>query len=136
MDMNMRYFGLVATLCLALGACAAPPDRPPRHAPEARVTLIFTDHDRDLIRHYFREHPRHGLPPGLAKREQLPPGLRKHVHRHGNLPPGLHGHPLPSDLERRLRHLPDGYVRLVVGTDLVILDTRTRVIMDVIQDLP
>ncbi len=30
-----------------------------------------------------------GLPPGLAKRDQLPPGLEKHLLKHGSLPPGL-----------------------------------------------
>jgi hypothetical protein len=31
-----------------------------------------------------------GLPPGLAKRGgQLPPGLQKHLWKHGSLPPGL-----------------------------------------------
>jgi hypothetical protein len=32
----------------------------------------------------------YGLPPGLAKRGgQLPPGLQKHLWKHGALPPGL-----------------------------------------------
>ena len=31
----------------------------------------------------------YGLPPGLAKRDQLPPGLQKHLWKHGSLPPGL-----------------------------------------------
>ncbi len=31
----------------------------------------------------------HGLPPGLAKRDRLPPGLQKHLWKHGSLPPGL-----------------------------------------------
>ena len=29
------------------------------------------------------------LPPGLAKRDRLPPGLEKHLWKHGSLPPGL-----------------------------------------------
>ncbi len=36
--------------------------------------------------YYYRNE---GLPPGLAKREQLPPGLQKHVRERGSLPPGL-----------------------------------------------
>jgi hypothetical protein len=31
----------------------------------------------------------YGLPPGLAKRSQLPPGLQRHLWKHGSLPPGL-----------------------------------------------
>jgi hypothetical protein len=31
----------------------------------------------------------YGLPPGLAKRGQPPPGLENHLWKHGSLPPGL-----------------------------------------------
>ena len=34
-------------------------------------------------------HPASGLPPGLAKRGDLPPGLEKQLRRNGTLPPGL-----------------------------------------------
>ncbi len=31
----------------------------------------------------------YGLPPGLAKKDHLPPGLQKHLWKRGSLPPGL-----------------------------------------------
>jgi hypothetical protein len=34
----------------------------------------YKDHDREAIRGWYDE-PRSNLPPGLAKRDQLPPGL-------------------------------------------------------------
>ena len=37
-----------------------------------------------------------GLPPGLAKREHLPPGLQRHLERNGTLPPGLQKKLQPS----------------------------------------
>lgn len=106
-----------------------------------RIEVAFNERDRRYIQDYYQEqqyHHRHrkGMPPGLAKRDQLPPGLQKQVQRNGTLPPGLEGHPLPQDLERRLSRLPENYVRLQVGTDIVLMDRRSRVAVDVIKDMP
>lgn len=95
------------------------------------VSLVFSDRDRDYIHSYYRRH----LPPGLAKREQLPPGLRKQLVRRGTLPPGLQSQRLPMELDRQLSSLPSGYVRLRVASDVLLLDERTRVIFDVITDV-
>lgn len=98
-----------------------------------RVTLVFSDRDRTEIHRYYRQN----LPPGLAKRETLPPGLRKQLVRRGSLPPGLEaqGQRLHRDLEMRLSPLPRGYTRLRVGTDILLLDERTRVILDIVSDI-
>ena len=97
----------------------------------SQVEVVFTNRDRNLIREYYHRH----LPPGLAKRSSLPPGLQKQVERRGQLPPGLQGKRLPHDLEVKLSPLPDAYVRLQVGVDIVLMNTRTRVIVDVIKDI-
>jgi hypothetical protein len=98
----------------------------------SRVEVVFSERDRYLIRDYYgRRH----LPPGLAKRSSLPPGLQKQVERRGQLPPGLRGDRLPDELEAQLSQLPEGYVRLRVGVDVVLMNTRTRVIMDVMKDI-
>jgi hypothetical protein len=76
------------------------------------VRVVFSMHDRDIIRDYYRDQ-NSNLPPGLAKRNgNLPPGLQKHLERDGTLPPGLQKRvqPFPVDLERRLPRLPEGYV--------------------------
>lgn len=96
-----------------------------------QMTLLFSDRDRDYIHRYYRSH----LPPGLAKREQLPPGLRKQLVRRGTLPPGLQAQRLPYDLDSHLSRLPEGYVRLRVASDVLLIDERTRVIFDVITDV-
>jgi len=98
------------------------------------VDIRFSDHDRELIHSYYSgQHGRgRGLPPGLAKRQQLPPGLAKR----DRLPPGLDSVPLPSDLERQLSRLPSGYVRVRIGRDIVLHDTRTRVIFDIVYNVP
>jgi hypothetical protein len=51
------------------------------------------------------------------------------------LPRGLRGTPLPSDLERRLSPLPDVYVRVVIGGDIVLMHRDTRVVMDIYRDV-
>jgi Ni/Co efflux regulator RcnB len=104
-----------------------------------RVSVAFNDHDRKKIKNYYK-HSRKAkkskkMPPGLAKREKLPPGLQKHIEKHGQLPPGLHKRSLPVDLERELSPLPKGYVRVKVGGDVVLVDEKTRVVVDVIWDV-
>lgn len=98
------------------------------------MRVAFSDSDRALIRDYYRGNYR-GLPPGLAKQGKVPPGHAKKLYRNQPLPPGLEWRYLPDDLERRLSRLPEGYVRVIVGADVGIMNTRTRVIMDVIEDL-
>jgi len=46
--------------------------------------------DKRIIREWFSQPINmKGLPPGLAKKERLPPGLQNHLARNGQLPPGL-----------------------------------------------
>lgn len=95
---------------------------------ETHAEIAFSSRDRALIEDYYGERRRH-LPPGLAKRHGgLPPGLAKR----DRLPPGLQRDPLPEELEYRLTALPSGYIRVRVGEDIVLLDSRTHVVIDVI----
>lgn len=73
-----------------------------------------------------------GLPPGLAKRDQLPPGLLK---RGEQLPPGLAKRDLPAGLDAKLSPTPQGTERKVVGNDVVLIDTATNVILDTIENV-
>jgi hypothetical protein len=91
----------------------------------------FNDEDRRLIHDYYRAQYK-TLPPGLAKKDTLPPGIHKQLRRKGTLPPGLEKRRLPVELEKRLSSLPRGYVRLKVGGDVVLLNEITHVIIDVI----
>ena len=75
------------------------------------------------------------IPPGLAKKQELPPGLQKHIVKHGELPPGLQGRRLPLDLEGGLSRLPTVYIRLRVGGDIVLMNEKTRVVFDVVWDV-
>jgi len=99
------------------------------------ASVYFTRADRELITGWFHNNPA-GLPPGLAKREQLPPGLQKQLVRNGTLPPGLQKkvQPLPVALERQLPPLPAGYQRLMIGGSVIVMNGKTRLIADVFYD--
>jgi len=73
------------------------------------------------------------LPPGLAKRDHLPPGLERQLERNGKLPPGLRRRDLPPELEDRLGPPPSGTERLMVGDDVLIVEKTTGLIRDIIR---
>lgn len=127
--------GIAMAACLLLFAAgcgaAGTSGRVVLHDEHGSIDVAFSDGDRYLI----RDHYRRGLPPGLAKKHKLPPGLHKHIIRHGYLPPGLEGKRLDRELERRLAPLPDGYLRLRVGGNVVLMDARTRLVLDLITDI-
>jgi hypothetical protein len=76
-----------------------------------------------------------GLPPGLAKRDTLPPGLARQLQRNGKLPPGLDKRGLPADVEGRLPALVFGTERVIIGNDVVLLDKDTQIVLDIIRDV-
>jgi hypothetical protein len=95
--------------------------------------VAFNEDDRLKIRNYYAKHKRYKeVPPGLAKKDNLPPGLQQHIVKYGELPPGLEGRRLPLELERTLALLPEGYIRLKVGGDVVLMDEKTRVVVDIV----
>jgi hypothetical protein len=102
----------------------------------ANAIVLIGQRDQNLIRDWFWDN-RDGLPPGLAKRESLPPGLQKQLRRNGTLPPGLQKKlvVLPVSLESRLSKLPGDLVRVVMGRDLVLMDRRNDTILDLLPDV-
>jgi hypothetical protein len=93
------------------------------------IDIRFTYADKNIIRDYYRRN----LPPGLAKRSTLPPGLQKQLQRKGSLPPGLSTEPLPYDLEHKLSRLPEGYIRVRIETNILIMRAATKEIFDVLH---
>ena len=87
----------------------------------------FTNYDRREIRGCLTYSP--NLPPGLAKRDSLPPGLDKQVERNGTLPPGLQKRtqPLPDVCNARLPRLPADWTRVVLGGRVLLLDPDSRI---------
>jgi hypothetical protein len=94
--------------------------------------------DRDGHVRVIHEFARSGsLPPGLAKREALPPGLRAQLHERGELPPGLQKRliAVPAPLIVRLPPVPSYYQRYFAGEDLIVIDTRTHRIAAIVPDV-
>src|SRR5229473_6454381 len=89
----------------------------------------YSDHDRDEMRGWYRENYRH-LPPGLAKRDRLPPGLERQLVVRGTLPPGLERqvYAVPVDLDRQLPPPPPDCERVAVGGHIVIRNRNTKVV--------
>ena len=96
-------------------------------SPTTKVSLYFSASDRARIKSYYTYHYRdmRRIPPGHRKRP-----ARK-FHRHHALPRHLSYTRLPHDLERHLPPLPRDYIRVRIGEEIAIMNTRTRVIYDV-----
>jgi hypothetical protein len=94
----------------------------------------YRDRDRESARGWYDEH-QNDLPPGLAKKDQLPPGLEKQLVRRGTLPPGLQKRLqlVPVDLERRLPPPPPECAHVLIGGHIVLLNRRTNVVVDLVH---
>lgn len=74
-------------------------------------------------------------PSGLAQRDRLPSGLERQLQRNGRLPPGLEKKSFPAHLTSRLPAPLRGTERLIIGTDAVLIDAATKVVLDIIRDV-
>jgi len=72
-----------------------------------------------------------GMPPGLAKKGKLPPGLAKR----DTLPPGLTKRELPTEITSQLPPPPAGTERVIVDNSVVLVETGTQIVLDVIKDV-
>jgi len=92
----------------------------------------FAGHDRDEIRGWYGQNYRH-LPPGLAKKDRLPPGLERRLVVRGEFPPELERqvYVVPVDLDRRLPPPPPDCERVMVGGHIVLRNRSSRVIIDI-----
>ena len=97
----------------------------------------YSDQDRVRMRDWYRGRLGN-LPPGLARRDRLPPGLEKQIRVRGTLPPGLRARvrPCPPDFERLLPPPPPDYERVFIGGNLVLMNRRTFVVLDIFHFEP
>lgn len=131
-------------------AFAAPPSSDGQSSAQRVIERIFSEAERAVIDEYFAEKDKNkhgkksgkghgkggkGLPPGLAKKDQLPPGLQKQLKKNGTLPPGLARNELPLSLQNKLYPPQKGTKRILVGRDVVLIDTKTDLILDIIHDV-
>lgn len=92
----------------------------------------YSEDDQRTMHGWYVQH-QNSLPPGLAKKDRLPPGLEKQLAVRGHLPPGLQKkiQPAPVELVRQLPPPPPDCKDVVIGGHLVLLNTKTYVVMDV-----
>jgi Ni/Co efflux regulator RcnB len=90
--------------------------------------VVLSDDERRIIHRYFGEHP------DAVKVKELPPGIRKKLARGGAMPPGIAMQVLPDGLHRQLPPRFGQHYE-IIGTDVVLVETATRVIVDVLKDV-
>jgi len=89
----------------------------------------FSSRERQIISDCYVA-DRSNLPPGLAKKDRLPPGLERQLRRNGTLPPGLQKRvqPLPGVCTARLPRLPRDWARVVLSGRIILLDPSNRIV--------
>lgn len=89
---------------------------------------------RIVVRDFYSSHD---LPPGLAKRDRLPPGLERQLAEKGRLPPGLEKrlYPVPSALAIRFGPIAVGQVWYFLGDDLILLQTDHNRVVRIVADV-
>ena len=123
---------LAAALLLATAAHAnvrmeqVYPARAAANATERAI--IFSGGDRQAIDQFFRRHVTQGVANGGKARKE-PLLIRD------RLPEGVATRPLPSALDRGLPPLPSGYARLIVGRDVLLVERRSRTIVDIMREV-
>jgi len=91
----------------------------------------YSDHDRDVMRGWYREQHGHGH--AYGHRDHYPPGLEKRLVVHAVLPVTLREEirPCPYELERQLPPPPPQYEHAVIGTHVVLMNRKTFFVVDV-----
>jgi hypothetical protein len=134
----------VRRLAIAIAILAVAPAYPQptaKTAKSSKATRVqgprFSQRDRETITKYLTS-PYSNLPPGLKDGgTDVPPNVRREIVRSSVLPPELQRRTLrlPPPLEARLPKLPKPYQRAVVGPDVIIFNTKTQQISDVMRSV-
>jgi hypothetical protein len=88
------------------------------------VAPCITHVDRGMIRAYFRG--AHTAPAASTNH---------HSRAHGRVPSRAGSGAVPQDLEEKLSVLPAGYMRTIVGKNLVLVNVATHAVIDVVADI-
>ena len=127
---------VILGLMLTAPIAEAKGDKEGKHGKGRKSDVVRIDvdgHRRIVTQYYSRE----SLPPGLAKRDRLPPGLAKQLRERGHLPPGLQKKltPVPAPLVVLLPPVPRYETRYFAGRDLLIINSRSGLIVTIIRDV-
>jgi hypothetical protein len=131
-----RWLAACGAVLLALAPAAAFDKEHGRgqgkHEQREHREYRYSDRDREALRGWYSGR-RGNLPPGLAKRDELPPGLERQLVVRGTLPPGLRKkiHPCPPDLVRLLPPPPAYCRHVIIGGHVVLMNSRTYMVLDI-----
>lgn len=112
-------------------------------APEHVTARALTEDEREIIRHYYAARGgsieslmQETMPPSLARRTGV---MTPDAASEGRMlsPAGIPGGPrrLPADLELQLPARGPEFVRLIVGNDVVLVDSVTNEVLDALRDV-
>ncbi len=105
-----------------------------KHKGKSEIKFRYSDHDRESLRVWYNG--RNGrLPPGLAKRDELPPGLENQLVARGKLPPGLRKkmRRCPWEVVRLLPPPPPDYRHFFIGGHIALVNRRTYMVLDIFR---
>ncbi len=89
------------------------------------LSIRFSDAEIRIINDYYRRYP--------ASAASLPPGIAKNLARGKPLPPGIAKRYLPNNLVGLLPAPLAGTNRVIVGSDIFLVELSTGLILDVIE---
>lgn len=117
-------------LLLSTAALAQPPAHAPAHGVRGDGGPMHwqgrPEVDPNAVRQIFGRHD-------PVRGDRLPPGIRKNLERGKPLPPGI-AKRLEGPLVRELPYYP-GYDWNLAGDDAYLIDSATRVIVDIIENV-
>jgi hypothetical protein len=90
------------------------------------LSVVITAGERQTILGYFQQHPA-----GYAGIQPLPPGIAKKIARGGTMPPGIAKRYFPGALIGLLPARP-GQQWLIAGTDVLLVQVATNLILDIL----
>ena len=95
------------------------------------ISTAITAVERAVINDYLARN-RNNLPSVITEATSLPPGIAQKIERGGTLPPGIAKRSLPGGLLEQLPTRP-GQEWIVAGTDVVLIEAATNLIVDVLR---
>lgn len=107
------------------GAKQERPSHDGRDAEDRLLDAAFTALEVALIQDYFGKNS--------YRTQSLPPGIAKNLARGKPLPPGIAKKAIPGDLRNRLPGR-QGYERIIVGNDVLLVTAATGIIVDILRD--
>lgn len=134
----MRKFTLMAVMTMAIGTAGWAIANSAASAQSIEVS--FSLKDRQVITNFFASSSGGGEQGGKGKGKKkkkkgvgnqgIPPGLAK---KGGALPPGIAKRQLPNNLLSQLPPPPQGYERVIVDKDILLVHIATQVVHDVLE---